>query len=119
MHAIRYFSHLVALLRLNRGIHLSKTLELLDVAKERNGITSDYRLAKVLDVPQATISNYRCGRSRPDLPTTLRLAELAGTDPDQAWVAICVERAVSKNDRETWARIGQKLMALDSIQKPH
>lgn len=98
---------------------MQKTLELLDLAKQRNGIPSDYKLAQVLGVHQPTITGYRKGKSRPDLPTSMRLAELCGLDPDQVWLAICVERAATDFDREAWQRIGARLMALDSARPTH
>jgi transcriptional regulator with XRE-family HTH domain len=98
---------------------VTKTLELLDAAKANSGLRSDYKLALVLGVNTSTLTAYRKGRAYPSLPTVLRLAELADTDGDQAWLAVCVDRAVTDDDRETWRRIGKKLMALDNLPTHH
>lgn len=42
---------------------MTTTSELLDAAKASMGLTSDYQLAKALDWPFTTMSNYRTGRN--------------------------------------------------------
>lgn len=116
---VRYVHACVVVTRRTGGFPVNKTLELLDRAKAASGLPTDYKLAQVLDVAFSTIAAYRKGRAHPSLPTVMRLAELAGTDPDQAWLAVCVERASTQYDRETWQRIGKKLMALDSASPTH
>lgn len=81
------------------------TLELLDRAKTAAGNVSDYRLAQLLGVPQTTVSNYRTGRSRPENPISMRLAELCGLDPVEVVAAVNLERAKSEPDRELWGLI--------------
>lgn len=44
---------------------MTLTVELLDMAKTAQGISSDYRLAKVLGVSCHVVSNYRRGASAP------------------------------------------------------
>lgn len=47
--------------------------------RERRGMTQD-DLAGKLYVSRQTISNYEVGRSKPDIETLTRLAEILGTD---------------------------------------
>lgn len=98
---------------------MPKTLELLEAAKARSGFTSDYRLAQVLEVHASNIVSYRKGASHPKYDTVMRLAELAGTDPDAAWLGVCVERASSTHERAAWLRIGERLKALDTPRPTH
>lgn len=54
--------------------------ELLERAKEKSGIYSDYRLAKVLRINQSKLSNYRHGRNLPDVEMLEALCALSGDD---------------------------------------
>lgn len=47
--------------------------------RERKGLTQD-QLAEKLFVTRQTVSNYETGRSRPDIDTLLRIAEILGVD---------------------------------------
>jgi plasmid maintenance system antidote protein VapI len=78
------------------------TTELLAQAKHLAGDVTDYRLAKLLGVPPATVSNYRVGRTKPANPIAMRLGELAGVDPAEAVAWVNIERAASDEDREFW-----------------
>lgn len=85
-----------------------RTIELLDLAKKRQGNVSDYRLARLLGVTQPTVTGYRQGRSRPAASTLARLAELCGIDPRAVLVWIEVERAERAKDpaaKELWLSI--------------
>ena len=89
------------------------TNNLLDLARERQGGVTDYRISKLLDLKPQHISGYRSGRTRPANPIAMRLAELAGVDPMEAVVAVNLERATSPEDREVW----EKLLARVSAPK--
>jgi transcriptional regulator with XRE-family HTH domain len=77
----------------------------LDAAKARAGCTSDYALAKQLDMPQSTISGYRTGRRHLDARAAFQVAELAGIDVREIIAAIELERAKSERDRDFWRTI--------------
>lgn len=77
-------------------------VELIDLARERQGGVSDYRIAKMLGINPNSMSNYRSGRSSPANPIAKGLAELAGVDPVEAVCAVNIERASSPEDREVW-----------------
>src|SRR5687768_1041876 len=55
--------------------------ELLDEVKEKLGITSDYRLSKVLDISEQDLSKYRKGILMPDAYACFRFAEVLGKAP--------------------------------------
>jgi transcriptional regulator with XRE-family HTH domain len=81
---------------------------LLAQAKARQGIASNYRLAKVLGAGENTVSNWSHGRRVPDDEMSVRLAELAelppgkvlasmhalrepeGTPLRAAWLSLCI-----------------------------
>lgn len=71
------------------------TQTLLDAAKHAQGITSEYRLARVIGIGDNTLYYYRHGRT-PDDPRALRLAELAGLNP--GWVLLCLAAERAKDD---------------------
>lgn len=85
------------------------TIELLDLAKKRQGDVTDYRISKLLGLTPTRISNYRVGRSRPENPVAMRLAELAGVDPVEAVAAVNIERATTDEDRAVWEAILQRV----------
>ena len=85
------------------------TRELLAAVKSAQGITSDYRLARFLGVSDQTVGNWQHGRRRPDDETALRLAELAGLDPDAVLLGLTAERATDEPARQAWERIAARL----------
>lgn len=85
------------------------TRELLAAVKETQGIGSDYRLARFLKVSDQTVGNWQHGRRRPDDETALRLAELAGLDPDAVLVGLYAERATDEPAKRAWERIAARL----------
>jgi predicted transcriptional regulator len=87
------------------------TVELLDLAKRRQGDVTDYRIAKFLGVSTQNVSNYRTGRNTPKNPIAMRLGALAGVDPLEAVAAVNLERATSEEDREVWQSMLQRLSA--------
>jgi predicted transcriptional regulator len=81
------------------------TAELVALAKKQAGDVTDYRLAKILGISHSTVSSYQNGRSKPENPVAMRLAELAGIDPVAAMAAVNIERATSDGDRQAWELI--------------
>lgn len=68
------------------------TCELLDAAKMAQGIRSEYRLARVLNIGDNALYNYRHGRT-PDDERALRLAHLAGLSAPYVLTSMAAERA--------------------------
>lgn len=67
--------------------------QLVDLARTRSGIPSDYRLSKILGISTQAISNWRAGTSFPGSLLIFRLAELAELPPDQVLAQLEIERA--------------------------
>ncbi len=70
-----------------------RTPELLDAARKRAGIPSDYALAARLGVTRATVSVWRNGRGVPDTTHASTLADLAGLDWPQVFASLELQRA--------------------------
>lgn len=85
------------------------TAELMAAAKRAQGIPSNYRLARVLDVPESTVQRWNTGRGRPDDAHAARLGELAGIDPGIAVASVRAEREGDGPMRSLWEGIAKKL----------
>lgn len=81
------------------------TQDLLAAAKAGAGIPSNYRLARVLNVTEQTVSNWQNGRRWPDDPMALRLADMGHLDPAEVLVSIYAERAKAGPMKEIWQRV--------------
>ena len=85
------------------------TFDLLSAAKANSGIPSNYRLARILDVPDNTVVRWNTGRNKPDDEMVRRLAELAGLDPAPVVAAIRAERAAPGPMRDLWSGMAAML----------
>lgn len=85
------------------------TRDLLAAAKSAQGIPSNYRLARVLDVPETTVQRWNNGRSRPEDSLAVRLAEMAGLDAGQVVASIRAERAEPGPMRDLWVDVASRL----------
>lgn len=99
-----------------------KIVELLDRAKAMNGGCSDYRLAKLLQVPQATLSSYRVAKAKPANPVAARLGTLCGLDPEAVVCWVQIDWAKTPDERDFWlgllARLDDSAMgALDPLPR--
>lgn len=91
------------------GGHMLTTAELLAQAKAAQGIPSNYRLSRVLDVPEKTVQRWNTGKSRPDDEHAARLALMAGIDPGVAIASINAERDPTGPMHSVWVGIAQRL----------
>lgn len=101
-------------LRYPKGLHrtgvlMNSTSRLLDAAKSRQAIPSDYKLGVTLGLSDSAITNYRKGRSKPDDVVAQRLAELAGLDPAIVVAQLHAERAQTDDTRKLWETIAKRL----------
>lgn len=87
-----------------RSIH-----DLLDAAKARHGITSDYKLAMFLGIGEANIRSYRKGRSLPDASMCARIADALGEDPLYLIAEIESQRAANDDAAHLWRRMAERL----------
>jgi transcriptional regulator with XRE-family HTH domain len=87
-----------------------KVSEFLDKSKACAGIESDYRLAKVIGISHAAITNYRHDKNLPDEKVIQKLCELTGDDPDVISALFQSRRARTEEGRVLWMRVAQRLM---------
>lgn len=85
------------------------TREVLAAVRARNGIPSNYALARFLDVPEKTVQRWHTGRNLPDDATAARLAELGGLDAGAVVASIHAERALDPAARSLWQGIAERL----------
>lgn len=65
----------------------------LDNAKARNGISSDRKLSEALGITSSNVSQFRTKRTWPADSTMVRLAYMAGADPEIALLELNIWRA--------------------------
>ena len=63
---------------------MSKTYELVELAKINNGIDSDYGISKLIDVSKGMVSHWRLGRSEANGVNLLKLIKASGLSIDDA-----------------------------------
>src|SRR5712691_2387244 len=91
---------------------MKTTVQFLDAVRARHGLTSDYQLAKFLEVTHTTISNYRVGRSMMGEEMCLKIAVALGLgDPGEVLVAIAHEREKRPEVKRAWERVAKRLAA--------
>ena len=73
---------------------------MLNLAGLRVDPSSDYPLAKVLNVPEPTLIGWHKGRSKPEPLTMARFARLYGIDARLALLQLQVERSRDRQERE-------------------
>lgn len=69
----------------------TETLALLDAARHAHGDCTDYRIARLLNVPTSYLSAWRRGNHLSD-EYAARLAELAGMDPVETVLRVAADR---------------------------
>lgn len=85
--------------------------KVIDEAKAKLGVESDYALAKETGILKQRISAYRNGSQTPDAYACARLAEILGIDPFELLAQ--VEAATEKNEarRTYWRAVAAKMAA--------
>lgn len=83
--------------------------ELLAAVRTRQGLGSNYRLARELGISDKTVQRWNVGANTPDDVTAARLAELAGLDPDSVVASMHAQRAANDQERSLWERIARRL----------
>lgn len=76
--------------------------DLLDRAKNRANLTSDYALAKVIGITAGNLSNIRKNRAHPSNEVAVKLATLAGLKEMQVIAEIELRTANSEKKKEFW-----------------
>ena len=83
--------------------------ELLERAKQKAGIESDYRLAKILRINQSALSNYRHGRTLPNAEMVEALCALSGDDAGFVVAQVEAARAAEGPVRNMWLSVAARL----------
>jgi plasmid maintenance system antidote protein VapI len=76
--------------------------ELLDKAKSRANLASDYALAKAIGITAGNLSNIRKGRTHPSNEQAVQIATLAGLDEMQVIAEIELRTANTPKKKEFW-----------------
>lgn len=82
---------------------------LLERAKARGNIESDYRLAKILGITHAAISTYRVGKSLPGDKVIEQLCALSGDDAQLIFAQVQESKASSAEGKHFWSVMIQRL----------
>lgn len=77
--------------------------QLLDAVKARHGLSSDYALAKFLEVSKSAVSNWSAGVSSPDDMMALRIADELDLDPAYTLALVHANRNKYGNAQHVWA----------------
>lgn len=83
--------------------------DLIERAKARANIDTDYRLAKVIRINQSALGNYKAGRSMPDERVLEQLCALSGDDVAVFAAQIQAERARTPEGKNLWSLIAARL----------
>jgi len=93
----------------------TNTLEFLDAIKAARRLPSDYALAKHFGIKQATISQWRHGRTVPDDLMAMRIAEALRVPAPYVLANIAAERAARADRPElsaSWHAVARKCAAI-------
>lgn len=86
------------------NLKFADTPALLDAAKTRLGLTSDYKLAQALNWPFTTLSNYRTGRSSMRVDHLRHFCQKSGISIEDAVETTASELASKTETRRTVGR---------------
>lgn len=83
-------------------------VKLLDLARERANLPSDYALAAAIGITRQRVSQMRSRRDNPGDGVVIRLAELAELDPGYALACMHAVRAKRTPERKAWESLARK-----------
>lgn len=81
---------------------MSKVLELIEKAKAANNLTSNYQLAKLTQIPENRISDFKNGTRSPDAYAATRLALAAEREPIEVIAELEAETEKNPEKRRFW-----------------
>lgn len=76
--------------------------DLLELAKQRANLSSDYALAKVMGIERQIISQWKSGKRHPSNQEAIQLATLAGLEEMRVIAEIELRTANSEKKKEFW-----------------
>lgn len=88
---------------------MNTTNRTLDRLQAKYGITSDYGLAKLLNVTRGAVSSWRKGKSQMADEPAIHAAMLLNEDPGELLARLQEERAETPEVRATWNQIAARL----------
>ena len=83
--------------------------DLLERAKAKANIESDYRLAKVIGITHSAMTHYRMGRSLPNESVIEQLCALSGDDAGVIAAQIQAERSKTPEAKNMWLMVAARL----------
>jgi ribosome-binding protein aMBF1 (putative translation factor) len=81
---------------------MKNTIEYLEDAKEKLGVSSDYALAKKLEISRFAVSRYQAGQRVIDDMTATKIANVLGIDPFTVIAQANLEREKSEQGKKFW-----------------
>lgn len=87
------------------------TIEYLDAVKAKRGISSDYALAKALQIGQSAIIGYRARRRIIDDEVSLSIAQILEINPLEVIATANAERAKTPEMKARWTGVMEKFSA--------
>ena len=81
----------------------------LDQARARHGLKSDYQLCKAFDLAPNSVSHWRHGRALPDEKACRIVATAAGIDPLVLAAQVQAQRSKTDEARTLWEAIAERL----------
>lgn len=88
---------------------MNKTIEYIDLAKKTLDLDSDNKLAKVLGITAAAVSNYRNGKRDLDDKTIFKIADILNIDSRLITAEVNIHRAKNAEDSGFWKKKAKKL----------
>ena len=88
--------------------------DLLERAKAKGNIESDYRLAIVIGITHGAMTHYRQGRTLPNEKVIAQLCALSGDDPGVVAAQIQAARSKSPEAVNMWNMIAARLSGVAS-----
>ena len=92
------------------GFTMFSIADLLERARAKGGIESDYRLAKIISVNPSAIYNYRAWLSYPNDKILAKLCALSGDDVAVMAAHVQAARAQSSEGKTMWEAIAARLI---------
>ncbi|MDT7522021.1 DUF3693 domain-containing protein [Rhodoferax sp. TBRC 17198] len=83
--------------------------DLLERAKAKANIESDYRLAKVIGITHGAMTHYRQGRTLPNESVIEQLCALSGDDAGVIAAQIQAERSKTPEAKNMWLMVAARL----------
>lgn len=81
---------------------MTKTQELIEQVREKNGGATNYRLAKLMKLARPRVHEYTRGEAQADTYAATQIALQLGRDPLEVIAEIESEAATTKEKRDFW-----------------